>query len=185
MTNLLTATLLASTLVLGNDPGWIEPWQPLKDQTFSRPVIVDGHEYRVEYTWNPTYSTVPAVQGAQAHYSARITVYLDGKPINKNPILGTYVPGGCFEDVPAEWVAKALAQKDEPLKPAPNFFIGGIGYYFPTNSDSNLYYETAITNVVSFNSSNVVMRLDMDKIMKVVDDVLAKAREEIRKELEK
>lgn len=74
-------------------------------------------KYIIIYDYESGYAMVPAIAGSEPHYDASITVYklvphrcfvkkydtvLIGKPIH-----GTYVPNGCFEDSPANWVNQA------------------------------------------------------------------------------
>lgn len=77
--------------------------------------------YLIKYLYDWRYSSVPAVEGAEPHYDAMITVYqlircrcpkptYDTVQIGQ-PFGGTFVRGGCFEDVPENWVKKAKAAK--------------------------------------------------------------------------
>lgn len=65
--------------------------------------------YEVRYEKRSNVAFVPAVNSPQlAHYAAIVSVWRDGRMIG-NKMDGTYVPDpGCFEDVPVEWVKKAL-----------------------------------------------------------------------------
>lgn len=74
-------------------------------------------KYVIAYRYCTDDYFVPLITGSTPHHYAEITVYELNK-INGSAILyellqlgesfqGIYVPGGCFEDVPAEWVRKA------------------------------------------------------------------------------
>lgn len=69
------------------------------------------HFYVIEYSYDTMSASIPAIVGAiKLHYAARITVFVirDGQKQQLGlPMDGTYVPGGCFEDIPAEWVRRA------------------------------------------------------------------------------
>jgi hypothetical protein len=150
------------------DPGYVPSFEWPKDEVFNRHVMFEGHEYRVEYTFNQSFSSVPAtIPPGQPHYSARITVYRDGQKVNKNPILGTYVPQGCFEDVPVEWVKRALAKAKEPEE--------AVAVLYATNSFPDMtrvLWSSGETNVFSW-------RFDTAAIRKIIDEELAKARSNI------
>lgn len=67
--------------------------------------------YQIVYLFSGDVSFVPATNPpGKNHYSAIIKVYeiteADTVQIGES-IIGTYVPGGCFEDIPSDWVSKA------------------------------------------------------------------------------
>lgn len=80
-----------------------------KTNTAVRECVISNVTYMVKYEYNPHFGSMPATFGAKMHHGAKITVFRV-EPVGK-PFDGTYVDGGCFEDVPAEQVAKALNQK--------------------------------------------------------------------------
>jgi hypothetical protein len=85
--------------------GW---WLGQEPQHAEKQVAVGGTNYTVKYEYGG-FCSVPATYPPGApHYGAVVSVWRGGRQVGTN-ILGTYVPGGCFEDVPSEWVAKALA----------------------------------------------------------------------------
>jgi hypothetical protein len=67
--------------------------------------------YKIKYVYGGGWS--PLVIGAETHYNATITVYRLFPETGYQPLAefdGTYVEHGCFEDVPKDWVNKALKQ---------------------------------------------------------------------------
>jgi len=74
----------------------------------------DGVNYKIEYRYKYGTCFVPNTYPAgEPHYDADIYVWekLNDNTmilINDIPIEGTYVPQGCWEDVPSIWVKKAL-----------------------------------------------------------------------------
>lgn len=67
--------------------------------------------YKIKYVYGGGWS--PLVIGAETHYDATITVYRLFTETGYQPLAefdGTYVEHGCFEDVPKDWVSKALKQ---------------------------------------------------------------------------
>lgn len=93
--------------------------QIVSDFGYAEVTVVDSLKtwYIVRYDYDDRYATVPATNPpGKPHYDATITVYrLVGKrEIVGWPFAGTYVEGGCFEDVPENWVKIALDNEAHP-----------------------------------------------------------------------
>jgi hypothetical protein len=68
--------------------------------------------YKIKYVYGGC-GWVHAITNGQSHYNATITVYKLFPETGYQPLAefnGTYVEHGCFEDVPKDWVSKALKQ---------------------------------------------------------------------------
>jgi hypothetical protein len=107
ITFIFAASLSAQTLTSTN---WPADWN--QQQHVSRNVSITGHFYVVEYTYNGSYASVPLTNPpGKSHYAATISVY---EIVNGTKILidrtfsGTYVDGGCFEDVVGDEIQLAL-----------------------------------------------------------------------------
>ena len=75
----------------------------------------DGMFFVIEFRYDPTFFTAPATYPAGCpHYAARIAVF-EVTGGNKVPVCepfdGTYTGGECYEDRPADIVARALKEK--------------------------------------------------------------------------
>ena len=75
----------------------------------------NGRFFVIEFRYNPAFCTIPATYPAGCpHYAARIAVF-EVTGGNKVPVCepfdGTYTGGECYEDRPADIVARALKEK--------------------------------------------------------------------------
>ena len=81
--------------------------------TVTRTCDLYGKTWIVEYKYNDRISMVPATNPlGKPHYPAEVTVKTTQGTIGQ-PFAGTYVEGGCFEDVPEDQVKRALALESE------------------------------------------------------------------------
>lgn len=82
-----------------------------------RNITFERNEYMVKYIYDPTFCMVPMTNPPGfPHYDATITVYQKTLVNNKykyiqigEPMMGQYVSGGCFEDVPEDYIKHALS----------------------------------------------------------------------------
>jgi hypothetical protein len=87
--------------------------------TAKRPYKDSTGKYIVQYDYNWRFASVPAVEGAEPHYDATITMFkVVGKKLIKigSSFRGVYVANGCFEDDPSTYVEKANRQKKSEVE---------------------------------------------------------------------
>lgn len=120
-----------------------------------RTFVEGNNTFVVRYEYDPRFCTIPAtIPPGQPHYSARISVTLNGNPFG-NPFNGEVTPNGCFEDVPSDMVDKARhAPAPKPIDPLQQAIING----YVTNGTmlfTNLW--AAVTINVAKIPTNIVL----------------------------
>lgn len=109
-----------------------------------------GLRYRVHYDYDPMHSFTPSTYPkGKPHFDAIITVFIDGSGVIGKPMSGTYVEGGCFEDVPSNWVWQAKSEETNTALDGSDSNI--VGVYFFNNAIppvANVYTSNGFITLV-------------------------------------